>query len=479
VSFNLLDEPWIPVLRLTGQSDRVGIRKALLEAGNIRQIAASNPMDRVALLRFLLAILYWCKGNPAGPAETDRIWAGGQFPAEWFGKLDDRQECFELLGDGKRFYQDESCNNRALKDSINYLIHEVPSGTNKWHFRHATDLVDGLCPACCAMGLIRLPVFATSAGRGKSPGINAKPPLYVFPVGMSLAVTIAHSWLPTQGGLGTPEWETPGENLPKKGPVPLLVGMTSLPRRIWLADPEDPPSTCILCGRMERLIRRCAFDGKGTSKADDRIWRDPHVIYDTTSDGEVRSLQTSNALGRSDAAAGQWARQLAGILRGSGAGGAKAICVIGFSTVQNDKYLEATEHLITLSTPSSKGQEAIATLDRWQEEGDTLARNIHRKMPPSSRKHLEVRPVVDAVRPHVEAKAATRATELMAGIDGAWQRVAAEYRPLVGAVVNSLSPGFTTRALDLRNRIAQTFRDITPKPPTEAPQRKGKKGGQS
>ncbi|MCW5775613.1 MAG: type I-E CRISPR-associated protein Cse1/CasA [Phycisphaeraceae bacterium] len=53
MAFNLVTEPWIPVLRCNGRAERVGIRAALAEAGSIRQIAASNPMDNVALLRFL------------------------------------------------------------------------------------------------------------------------------------------------------------------------------------------------------------------------------------------------------------------------------------------------------------------------------------------------------------------------------------------------------------------------------------------
>ena len=65
MNYNLLEEKWIPVLWKDGHSGRVGIIEALTEAGRIRQIAASNPMDRLAILRFLLALLYWCKRNPA------------------------------------------------------------------------------------------------------------------------------------------------------------------------------------------------------------------------------------------------------------------------------------------------------------------------------------------------------------------------------------------------------------------------------
>ena len=50
-TFNLVTEPWIPVLRTNGQFHRVGIQTALTEAGHNRQIAASNPMDNVPQLQ--------------------------------------------------------------------------------------------------------------------------------------------------------------------------------------------------------------------------------------------------------------------------------------------------------------------------------------------------------------------------------------------------------------------------------------------
>ena len=84
MKYNLLEEKWIPVLWKQGNTSRVGIMEALTQAGHIRQIAASNPMDRVAILRFLLALLYWCNGNP--PDDKDSI---SSFPSDWFKKLND------------------------------------------------------------------------------------------------------------------------------------------------------------------------------------------------------------------------------------------------------------------------------------------------------------------------------------------------------------------------------------------------------
>ena len=131
-------------------------------------------MDRVAILRFLLALLYWCKGNP--PAEVD---VGGlrSFPADWFKKLDDDNDHFDLFGTEGRFYQ---CKGAQQRGAVTDLIQEIPTGNNFWHFRHSTDEKEGLCPACCALGLLRLPLFSVSGLPNLKAGINGAPPVYVF-----------------------------------------------------------------------------------------------------------------------------------------------------------------------------------------------------------------------------------------------------------------------------------------------------------
>lgn len=44
-NYNLLEEPWVPVLWKNGNTSRIGITQALTEAHRIRQIAASNPAE--------------------------------------------------------------------------------------------------------------------------------------------------------------------------------------------------------------------------------------------------------------------------------------------------------------------------------------------------------------------------------------------------------------------------------------------------
>ena len=55
--FNLLTEPWIPVLTLTGEYTHVGVRDALVRAGEHR-LAGDTDWQTVALLRLLLAVTY-------------------------------------------------------------------------------------------------------------------------------------------------------------------------------------------------------------------------------------------------------------------------------------------------------------------------------------------------------------------------------------------------------------------------------------
>ncbi len=454
MNYNLLEENWIPVLWRNGHTNRVGIIEALTQADRIRQIAASNPMDRVAVLRFLLALLYWCKGNP-----PDKI-PDNSFPQDWFLDLHRNKDCFNLLGEEQRFYQCQTKTGKDEKLSANYLIQEVPTGTNFWHFRHSIDKTTGLCPACCAMGLLRLPLFATSGGRGKPPGINAKPPIYTILLGSSLTETLRLLW--RQGSspnLGTPSWEKPDLQLPKTGEIPLLTGLTWLPRRVWLDNPKGHEDSCISCGRKEYLIRQCVFAGIGSTKSDESCtWRDPHVVYE--GDNVVKP---GNPLGSSGSAAGQWTKVMAGILSGQKAQGISKLWVVGFATVQNDKYLEAMEYEICLPcAPDVQTiQDSIKKIKIWQEEA---SKNLIRKVRPrkSPRKHIEILPMVASIRPHVEARVSARAGQLNTGGEEFWEQAAREYSPMMVAIAKSISPGFTTAALRRRKQIANLKPDMRP-----------------
>ena len=86
MTFNLLTEPWIPMLWCNGRAERVGIREALTRAGEIRQVASSNPLDNVALVPLLLAVLQWCKSTFGG-TEHSQLHSAPGVPERWLEKL--------------------------------------------------------------------------------------------------------------------------------------------------------------------------------------------------------------------------------------------------------------------------------------------------------------------------------------------------------------------------------------------------------
>jgi len=459
-NYNLLVEQWIPILMTDGKCGRIGIRDALTQAGRIRQIAASNPMDRVAILRFLLALLYWCKGNPA---DEGRGTSGDAFPADWFLKLNDNEDCFNLLGEGKRFYQDRAARrSRAATD----LIQEIPTGNNYWHFRHSTDKADGVCHACCAMGLLRLPLFSVSGLPDLKSGINGTPPVYVVPWGMSLLETLLANWSPSML-LGEPAWTQPDIRPTPGQDVPLLTGLTLLSRRVWLDDPEQS-GTCVGCGAVETpVIRTCMFQSAGEQK--NAQWSDPHVVYSGEMPRRASKAADLTTAGkfRMDR---PWPDLLARMLEAGKFGPGKrsaAFLIVGFATDQA-KNIDVWERLIALTSSELSRDTATSMILQWQKQASQLGRRI-------SGSKTEGTAALAAVRPHVEGRVSGKVGDLLAGDANAWDRAAAEYRPMMDMIAQSLSPGFTTAAVQRRKEIANVLPDMRPQP--EAAKKTGRKKG--
>jgi len=460
LSYNLLDEQWIPTLWTDGKVTRVGIKEALTQAGRIRQIAASNPMDRVAILRFLLALLYWCWGNPS--ADTDSL---STFPAAWFQKLDENRECFNLLGEGNRFYQDRGARRRR---PITDLLQEIPTGNNFWHFRHSTDYHNGLCPACCTMGLLRLPLFSVSSLPDLRAGINGTPPVYVVPSGKTLIETLSANWTP-RTSLGTPAWVRPHVDMAADEDVPILTGLTLLPRRVWLHEPRER-GVCVACGMTGPVIKACEFQSAG--KQENERWADPQVVLDT----RTRKRETLEAEGLTAAgkfrrktlkatdltAAGKfrmdrpWPDLLKSILlkKTEKAGYLSqanefTLLVVGFATDQA-KSIDVWERTIRLPNQEFNQDIVARMILQWQKEGTSIEKRVVRHKSNS-------RAAMASVRPHVESEVSTKVEELLSGGNRAWKDAASKYHPMMQAVAKSLAPGFTTTAIRERKKIANTL----------------------
>jgi len=297
IHFNLIDEPWIPVLWRNGTTSRVGIKKALTEAGKIRQIAASNPMDNVSLLRFLLAVLQWCKPELSEAERGNLNSDGGGIPLGWLGKLNEHEKAFNLLGDGKRFYQDESVpqNNRPIGD----LLVEFPTETKSVHFRHVRDNQYGLCPACCAVGIIRFCGWANAYGGGRyTSAVNGPTPAYAVLQSTTLLKTFAMNWTLEVILDVQPPWLD--DEAPTANDLNTITVFAWRSRRLWLGKQHAEIERCAYCGQESNLIKQHAFTGnwkppfetKGQQK---KFWdKDPHLVLEEKTVEDNEEAETSS-----------------------------------------------------------------------------------------------------------------------------------------------------------------------------------------
>jgi len=465
MNYNLLEERWIPVLWTNAKPGRVGIREALTQAGRIRQVAASNPMDRVAILRFLLAVLYWCKGNP--PNDMDAF-SRQPFPGDWFKRLDENRDLFNLLGDGPRFYQDRAARRRRPTAD---LLQEIPTGNNFWHFRHATDGRDGLCPSCCTMGLLRLPLFSVSGLPDLKAGINGAPPVYVVPWGMSLVEALRINWKPC-ASLGVPTWDDVSVDPDPEVGFPLLAGLTMLSRRVLLHEPVERSGTCIGCGgRDSPLIVTCEFQTAGAQR--DERWNDPHVLYlegPPRRTARATDLRTASKF-RMDRPWPDLLTHIAETNKFTAGNKTALLLVVGFAT-NKALNIDVWERTIALPPGTSIPERPAELLQQWRQQGWRMEKQIARVV----RSEAEGAAVAATIRPHIEGRISAKAGELIVGTEETWEQAAREYRPIMKMIARSLSPGVTTAAVERRREIASMLPDMRRKAEGAEKPRK-KKGG--
>lgn len=138
LSFDLVDEPWLPVLVKDGRRDLLSIRRALVEAHEVGELVDQSPPVTAALHRLLLAILHRVFG-PRNAHAWWAIWAGGRLDREPIDEYLDRwRPRFNLFHAARPFYQAASLPT-ALANPVAILLPERASGNNATLFDHSLD----------------------------------------------------------------------------------------------------------------------------------------------------------------------------------------------------------------------------------------------------------------------------------------------------------------------------------------------------
>lgn len=288
--FDLLTDPWITVRSVAGNTEPVSLRELLLRALELEAIAEPSPLATFGVYRLLAAVLHQYLELPDEEAWQE-VWHAERLPEAFFARLEAGCAGRLRLFDAERpFYQSGDVRlgskpTEPLK-SVGYLAPEAATGTNVAHFAHAGEAEHAFCPACCARGLVQLPVFATAGGAGIKPGINGVPPLYVLPRGKTLFHTLLLNYFPElRPPLADPAdpgplWETGGsvEARKEKDRTGFVESLTWPPRRVRLF--PGPGGLCSRCGEaVPVLVRRMVFAQGWSRRKELPLWRDPWAAY--------------------------------------------------------------------------------------------------------------------------------------------------------------------------------------------------------
>jgi CRISPR system Cascade subunit CasA len=137
--FDLVERPWIPVLRHDGSLDHAGIREALIHAAEYREIYDPSPLVTVALHRFLLAVLHRALVGPTR-AEWRSLWTAGAFDASRIASYLNRYpDGFRLFDQRRPFMQTTEGWDGARVAPPARIATELSTGNNATLFDHHHD----------------------------------------------------------------------------------------------------------------------------------------------------------------------------------------------------------------------------------------------------------------------------------------------------------------------------------------------------
>ncbi|MEU7022205.1 type I-E CRISPR-associated protein Cse1/CasA [Streptomyces sp. NPDC046203] len=136
-TFNLADDPWIPVQRTDGgEVVELSLRDVFARAGELRGIVGDVPTQDLALLRLALAVLYDALDGPVDLDAWVDLWEETDPFAEAVEYLDRHSASFGLLDDERPFFQVPGL--RTEKGDVaplSRIVADVPTGSALFSMR--------------------------------------------------------------------------------------------------------------------------------------------------------------------------------------------------------------------------------------------------------------------------------------------------------------------------------------------------------
>lgn len=302
MSYNLIEESWIPVRTSDGHRELIAPWRitATIRGAPVVALDSPRPDFSGALIQFLIGLVQTSGMAP----EMELDWEDGleppPTPEELRQAFSHHKDAFNLDGEFPRFLQDYTMEDGSEVPIGSLLID--PSGNE--HFIKPKP-AQGFCPACAATALFCLQTNSPEGGRGHLTGLRGGGPLttLVLPPSENLWHTVWLNVVSQEDLVGAAGQECPNAphhifpwlaatrtGNPKGGQLtypehahPLQM-YWSMPRRIRLDCADLGKGSCDVCGQAsDRLIRRCFTRPYGVNYAGD--WVHPLTPHSVNKDG--------------------------------------------------------------------------------------------------------------------------------------------------------------------------------------------------
>ncbi|WP_082281629.1 type I-E CRISPR-associated protein Cse1/CasA [Leptospira kirschneri] len=310
-SFNLLTEPWLPVVISSNKEKQfLSLNEFLENAHTLERFDFSLPGLETAVIRFLVALVH-IVGAPETLKEWEEKLLKGKFEKGFIKELNEKYfDKLDLFSKKDPFMQEATLRkSQEEADGIDRLINFFPYATNQVHWNHkfaeSSFNLTSISPASAVSLLLFSHATMMAGGSGYKPGINGVPPLMILLKGKNLYNSILLNVLNgnfvnslfDQKNLGKNATEFPvfkkGETSAEK--INLQMGLLWKSRDLLLIPEESKDFICSLSGRNSKtLIRRVIFNQQSIFIKKESYWHDPAIIKVDLGNKGVKKLTVQN-----------------------------------------------------------------------------------------------------------------------------------------------------------------------------------------
>ena len=286
VSFNVLNDAWIPVIGPGEKREMLGIRDLLRRAPELQEISSASPLEEYSLYRFLSVFLMDAL-RPETVFDLKKLLSDGVFDMskieQYIALCESEGVTFDLFDRFRPFMQsayDEKWDKE--EKPVGYIDCFLPSGNNHMHFEHTKPALQSVTADKAARLLLVVQMFCTAMGGGYPSGVNASPPYFGVIKEKSLFETLVYTLLPIEDILipfDTPPviWRSSEPVIPRNEieQTSWLRGMLFPARRVSLIRPQSGTDvTKVYLSQGENFYNKTS-------------WIDPFVSYRTLETGRA------------------------------------------------------------------------------------------------------------------------------------------------------------------------------------------------